>query len=81
MSSTVNGERKTSLPTGFTSNNTFVVAVRISRNGGQYVYTDVVGGSFCAIYLNSDNTVSLVATADGVTYCAGQAVSVILAKV
>jgi hypothetical protein len=81
MPSTVSGELKTALPTGFTSGNTFVVAVRIVRNYGQYVYTDVIGGAFCSIYLNNDNTVSLIATADGVTYCAGQGVSVILAKI
>ena len=80
MPSATNVAVQTPLPKGYTSNNAWIVSARISRNNGQYIYTDVGGGDFCSIYIDDTNKINLVATTNGVSYCAGQFVSVILAK-
>ena len=72
--------QQVALPEGFTNENTWIVSARITRNNGQYIYTDVGGSMFCSIYIDNSQKINLVATSDGVAYCANQAVSVILAK-
>ena len=72
--------QKTVLPDDYTSRNTWIVSVRIARDYGVFIYTDVGGGGFCSIYLDNSNTINLVPTSDGVAYCASQSVGAILAK-
>lgn len=65
-------------PDGFNSNNTFVVAVRVVRDRGVYVYSN--DGKACNIIFDNGR-ISVYATEYGITYCSGAPMSCLLAKI
>lgn len=72
----------TKLPSGYDFTNTFIVALRIARAlpNENYIYSN--DGNMCNVYLqDSINSIVLVPTQDGITYCAGSDVSALLARV
>ena len=65
-------------PDGFNSNNTFLVAVRVVRDHGTFVYSN--DGKACNIIFDHGR-ISVYATEYGITYCSGAPMSCLLAKI
>lgn len=65
-------------PDGFNSNNTFLIAIRVLRNNGQFVYSD--NGQTCNVIFDRGR-ISVYATDYGLQYCHGEKISCLLAKI
>lgn len=69
----------TTLPTGYSSANSYILGVRIERGNGAIVYMD--DGKAGTTYFDNVNKINFVPTSIGATYCAGNRVSAIICKV
>lgn len=65
-------------PDGFNYGNTFLVAVRVARNNGEFVYSN--DGQACRVIFHN-NRISVYATEYGLQYCSGAPISCLLAKI
>lgn len=68
-------------PTGFNPNNTYIIGGKITRkqnNTLMYYDDDGYMGNF---YINFSGKLTFAPTQNGVTYCAGQGVYVLITKI
>lgn len=66
------------LPSGFTKDNAFVAGIRIVRNTGHIYSND---GLMCNVLINSNNLLEVNATEDGIKYCSGAPIGILLCRI